>query len=202
MSESVFIDLCDQLTGNIWLQCVLVALAVCFLEDAARCAVGLLVSTARLNWWVAFSGMMAGSLGGDLVLYLIGRYAMAFCLERGWIDIRRIENMKKYFSRHAVKVVTGARFFPGARSVAYVSAGAIHYSFLRFLSVLILTTVLQNLLYLYATDLLGEHFLEYFNDPRRRWTVALLLLTAFVIGHFAVFRRVKNPVEKELDPPL
>lgn len=202
MNETVFVDLCDQLAGNVWLQWVLIVVGVCFLEDVARCAIGLLVAAARIDWWVAFSGMMVGSLLGDLGLYLIGRYAMVFCVKRGWINSVRVEKMKGYFSRHAIKAIIGARFFPGARTVAYVAAGATHYRMFHFLSVLSAVTVAQNLLYLYGTELVGESVLKYLEDPWMRWAVAFLILVVVATGHFAVSRRGAGAVEKEISPPL
>ncbi len=202
MNETVFVELCEQLAGNIGLQWILIVVGVCFLEDVARCAIGLLVSAGRVDWWVAFSGMMIGSLVGDLGLYLIGRYAMDFCAGRGWINAGRIEKMKRYFSIHAVKAIVGARFFPGARTVAYVAAGATHYRIIKFSSVLFVVTVLQNLIYLYGTEIVGERVLGYFKDPLMRWIAGGLLLAIIISGHIVVSKRNKASAEKGIPPSL
>lgn len=199
MNETMFVELCEQLADNWWLQGVLIAFVVCFFEDVARCAIGLLVAAGRINWWLAFTGMMIGSLMGDLGLYLIGRYAMDFCISRRWINAERIEKMKGSFSRHAVKAIIGARFLPGARSVAYAAAGATRYRILNFISVLSCVTLLQTLIYLYGTELVGERLLE---DPRTRWIVAGVVLAAIITGHFIVKKRSKKRVEKVVDRPL
>lgn len=117
MSEAMFIELCERLAENMFLQWFLIVFGVCFLEDVARCAVGLLVAAAQLRWWFAFSGMMVGSLIGDLALYLVGRYARDFCVGRGWVNAERLEKTKERFSQHAIKTIVGARFFIGARTV-------------------------------------------------------------------------------------
>ena len=202
VSETAFVDLCEQLAGNICLQWTLIVFGICFLEDVARCAVGLLVATGRLDWWFAFSGMMVGSLIGDVGLYLIGRYAMAFCVNRRWINAVRVEKMKGYFSIHAVKAIVGARFFPGARTVAYTAAGATHYRILKFLSVLTAVTVLQNLIYLYGTELVGERVLGCFEDVRMRWIAGGLLLLVIISGHFIFKKRNRVRREHDISPPL
>ena len=191
MSDASFSELCQQLAGNIWLLGLLIAVGVCFLEDAARCAVGLLVAAGHINWWTAFIAMMAGSLLGDLGLYLIGRYAMAFCVNRRWINAGRFEKMKGYFSQHAIKAIIGARFFPGARTLAYAAAGATHYKVMKFMVVLTGVTLAQTLLYLYATDLIGEQVLSYLEDPAMRWTAAGIILFVIISGHFIITRSRK-----------
>ena len=191
MNETVFVELCEQLAGNSFLQWGLIVFGVCFLEDVARCAIGLLVAAGRVDWWVAFSGMMIGSLVGDLGLYLIGRYAMDFCIDQHWINVERLEKMEDYFSLHAVKAIVGARFFPGARTVAYVAAGATHYRIVKFTLVLFSVTVLQNLIYLYGTELVGERVLDYFEDPQMRWIAGGLLLAVIIAGRFIVSKRNK-----------
>ena len=202
MNEIMFIELCEQLAGNVFLQWILIVFGVCFLEDIARCAIGLLVAAGQINWWLAFSGMMIGSLVGDLALYLIGRYAMDFCIDHHWINAERLEKMESYFSLHAVKAIVGARFFPGARTVAYAAAGATHYRIMKFSSVLFAVTVLQNLIYLYGTELVGERVLGYFEDPLMRWIAGGLLLTIIISGHIVVSKRNKTSNEKGIPPSL
>lgn len=197
MNETVFVELCEHLTENIALQWILIVIGICFLEDVARCAVGLLVATDQLEWWFAFSGMIAGSLVGDLGLYLIGRYAMNFCVERRWINAERIERMKHYFSMHAIKAVFGARFFPGARSVAYLTAGATHYRFLNFFLILLAAAVSQALIFLYGTELFGERVLGYFESPRTRWIAGGIFLLLIVCTHFIVAKRNKARAQRE-----
>ena len=44
MSEDFFFQLCEQLSNHIWLQALIMLVGTCFLEDAARCGIGLLVA--------------------------------------------------------------------------------------------------------------------------------------------------------------
>ncbi len=186
---------CEQLAGNPLLLGFLLTAGVCFLEDPARCAVGLLVATGHINWWTAFGCMIAGSLIGDFGLYLIGRYAMAFCVNRRWINASRVEQMKGYFAQHAIKALVGARFLPGARTLAYVAAGATHYKVLRFLAVLSGAAVVQALIYLYATALIGERVLVYLESTSMRWAAAGVIVALIVAGHFIV-KKIKKERKK------
>jgi len=191
VTDASFSELCEQLAGNAWLLGFLITVGVCFLEDPARCAVGLLVAAGHISWWLAFISMMVGSLIGDLGLYLIGRYAMAFCVNRRWINRDRVERMKGYFSQHAIKAIIAARFFPGARTLAYITAGATHYKVIKFLIILTGAALAQTLIYLYATALIGDRVLAYLDDPAMRWAAAGVILSVIVAGHFIIKKKKK-----------
>jgi membrane protein DedA with SNARE-associated domain len=191
VTDTSFSALCEHLAGNPLLLGFIITLGVCFLEDPARCAVGLLVSTGHIGWWTAFVCMIAGSLLGDFGLYLIGRYAMGFCVNRRWINASRIEQMKGYFSQHAIKALVGARFLPGARTLAYIAAGATHYRVIKLLVILTGVAVIQALIFLYATGLIGERFRSYLDNQTMRWAVVGVIVSVMIAGHYIVKRRKK-----------
>jgi membrane protein DedA with SNARE-associated domain len=202
VNEPMVAELYDQFVENIWLQGALIAVGVCFLEDAGRCATGLLVAAGRVNWWWALIWMMIGSLAGDVGLYLIGRYAMSFCTDRSWLRAESVEKMKQYFARHALKALFGARFVPGARTVIFMTAGASRYRMLHFLAALSLISLAQILLFLYGTELVGERVSVYLADPRSRWMTAGVAVALMTVVHFAFRKRGKARIEKGVDPPL
>jgi len=192
VTEASFADLCQQLADNTWLLGLLIAVGVCFLEDAGRCAVGLMVAAGHINWWTAFVWMIFGSLIGDYGLYLIGRYAMAFVVGRRWVNAERIQKMKGYFSNHAVKAIIGARFLPGFRTLAFCAAGATHYKIAKFTVVLSLVTLAQTLIFLYATEFVGARVIAYLENPAMRRAVVGIILALMIAGHFIVARRKKR----------
>lgn len=53
VNEATFLQLCEHLSDNLWLQGLLVAVGTCFLEDAGRCGVGLLVAAGHMEAWLA-----------------------------------------------------------------------------------------------------------------------------------------------------
>ncbi len=194
VTEDAFFQFCQQLSDHLWLQGLLVAAGTCFLEDAARCGVGLLVAAGHVGWWLAFAGMTVGGIAGDLVLYVIGRYATFLLLRWRWVDAARLAWMKTYFERQAVKTVLIARFIPGARTLAYVSAGAIKYPMPRFLLLLLLASVAQSILFLKLGVFIGEWILPYLHDTRLRLGAFGIIVLLLVLTHHILTRRNKSKV--------
>jgi membrane protein DedA with SNARE-associated domain len=189
VTEETFFQLCEHLSGQLWLQGLLVAVGTCFLEDAARCGVALLVAAGHMGWWVAFAGMVAGAIMGDLGLYLIGRYATQFLLSRRWVDPARLAWMEGYFNQHAMKTVVLSRFLPGTRAVAYGAAGAARYPLTRFLYLLAAAAVAQALLFLQLGGWLGGSILPYLDGPWAKGALISATVLATVMIHKAVVRR-------------
>jgi membrane protein DedA with SNARE-associated domain len=192
VTEDAFILICQQLSNHVWLQGLLVAAGTCFLEDAARCGVGLLVADGHVDWCLAFVSMTIGGIAGDIVLYLIGRYATVFLIQRRWVDEARLAWMKTYFERQAIKTVVIARFIPGARTLAYVSAGAIRYPLPRFLLLLLLASVAQSIVFLELCAFIGERLLPYLHDTRLRLGVFGIIVLLLVLTHHILTRRNKS----------
>lgn len=191
MTEETFIHLCEHLSNHLWLQGLLVAIGTCFLEDAARCGVGLLVAAGRIGWWLAFVSMTVGGMAGDVGLYLAGRYATQFLLRRRWVDPARLIWMKGYFRDHAVKTVFLSRFLPGARTVTYSAAGIICYPLPRFLLLLFFAAIIQSLLFLQLGTFIGERILPYLRDPLLRTGIIAVVVLAGVLIHHVLTRRRK-----------
>jgi membrane protein DedA with SNARE-associated domain len=189
VNEATFLQLCEHLSDNLWLQGLLVAVGTCFLEDAGRCGVGLLVAAGHMEAWVALIGMFLGGISGDLGLYLTGRYATQFLLSRRWMNADRLTRMKEIFACHAVKAVLFSRFLPGARTVAYSVAGIVRYPFPRFLIMLCAASLVQALLFLWMGAFIGDHILPYLRQPHL--SVALIAAVVLVgfLTHRALARR-------------
>lgn len=192
VTEEAFIQFCQQLSDQAWLQGLLVAVGTCFLEDAARCGVGLLVAAGHVGWWVAFAGMTGGGIAGDIGLYLIGRFATLFLLRWRWVDAARLAWMESYFQQQAVKTVLIARFIPGARTLAYVSAGAVKYPLPRFLLLLLLASVAQSVLFLELGAFIGKRILPYLHDTRLRLGAFGIIVLLVVLTHHILTRRNKR----------
>lgn len=176
MTEQAFIQLCGQLSGNLWLQGLLVTAGTCFLEDVARCGVGVLVASGLVRWWLAFFCMIGGGMISDIALYLIGRYATFFLLRRRWMDIDTLTWVKRYFCHHAVKTILISRFIPGARSFTYSAAGASRYSFFRFFLLLLGASTVQALVFLQLGVFIGNTVLPYLRHPALRAASIILLI--------------------------
>lgn len=197
--EEFFVDVCEQLSAHIWLQALLVVVGTCFLEDAARCGVGLLVSAGQIEWGLAFVSMTIGGMVGDIGLYVIGRYASIFLYRHRLIDRERLTWVNDQFKRHAFKAVMLARFIPGARTVVYASAGIVRYPMPRFTFFLFVAAVVQSLLFLQVANFIGDHLLPYLRDTRLRLAVFGLIVLALVWGHHILARRNKRRAKQSAD---
>ena len=164
----------------------------CFLEDAARCGIGLLVAAEYVGWWMAFVCMTLGGMISDMGLYFIGRYATMFLIHRRWVDATRLEGMKQYFQDHAVKAVMIARFIPGARTIAYVSAGAICYPIPRFLMLLLIAAMIQSLIFLKLAEFIAEKILPYLHNTKLQAAVFAVIVLILVLIHHTITRRNKR----------
>lgn len=190
MTEEAFIQLCEHLSDHLWLQGLLVAAGTCFLEDAARCGVSLLVAAGHVGWWLAFFSMIGGGMAGDVALYLIGRYATLFMLRRRWMDAARLESVEEYFKSHAVKTILISRLVPGARTFAYSAAGVIRYPLPRFLFLLFGASVVQAVVFLQLGAFIGDKILPYLRDtPTRLGLIAVIFLAGALLHHVVTRRR-------------
>ena len=202
MTEELFLQLCDHMSTNLWLQSLLIIVGTCFLEDAARCAVCLLVASSHVGWFLAFVSMTIGGMVGDIGLYLIGRYATAFLTRQRWIDIQRLLWMEDYFKNHSAKTIFIARFLPGARTIAFSAAGIVRYPFCRFLVWLFLAALVQALIFLKLGALIGDTILPYLKKPQTRAGIVAIIILCGIITHLIIMRRRRRNPTKSLLPIL
>lgn len=196
VTEEAFLQLCEHLSNHLWLQSLLVVAGTCFLEDAARCGVGILVASGHIGWWLALASMTAGGMAGDIGLYLIGRYATSFLVRQRWVDLSRLTWMEDYFKNHAIKTVLFSRFLPGARTIAFSAAGIIRYPFVRFLFLLFLAAFIQALLFLQLGSLIGEKLLPYLSDPIMRTGIVAMILLLGTLLHLVITRTRRQRLAK------
>lgn len=186
MTEEAFLQLCEHLSNHLWLQSLLVVAGTCFLEDAGRCAVALLVAAGQIGWWLALASMTAGGMAGDIGLYLIGRYGTSLLVSQRWVDRAQLEWMEEYFQNHAAKTVLASRFLPGARTLAFCAAGIIRYPFPRYLLLLFITALAQAFIFLKLGDFIGDRILPYLRDPLNRAAIVIGLILAGVLMHLGI----------------
>ncbi len=197
--EELFGHILDHVSSNPWVQSLLVVTSTCFIEDAARCWVALLVADGHIGWWLAFFSMTVGGMAGDIGLYFMGRYATLFLLRRRWVDAARLTWMEGQFQRHACKAVFVSRYVPGARTLCYVSAGAVRYPLPRFLLVLLLAAASQALIFLKAVWFISAYILPYLKDRRLQFGVFAVIVAVLGWAHLR-FLRKRREAERLLQP--
>jgi membrane protein DedA with SNARE-associated domain len=96
------------------------------------------VSAAReLRWWLSWPAVVVGIVCADTVLYLVGRHWGYRLFDFRWVQrlIRpeRRQRIEGLFHTHGVKLLLTARLLPPLRTGVFLIAGAIRYSYPRFL---------------------------------------------------------------------
>ena len=74
-----------------------------------------------MDLWHAVIALTLGVLVGDAIAYLLGRFAEPFARRR--VKKERLERANRWFERHTLLAVLGARFVPCGRVPVFVAAG-------------------------------------------------------------------------------
>lgn len=100
-------------------------------------AAGLTALHPEVRWWLAWPLAGLGIMAADVVLYGIGRATgprvFEFRLVRRVISPERRERIERKFAAHGIKILLLARLLPPLRTGIFIMAGAIRFSFLKFL---------------------------------------------------------------------
>tara|TARA_R110002096_G_scaffold4501_25_gene21221 strand:+ start:22463 stop:24235 length:1773 start_codon:yes stop_codon:yes gene_type:complete len=135
---------CSQLAGGLdnvesvspWLVGPLIALATLTSEDLTCVTAGVLASEGTITFAAAVFWCWIGILGGDIGLYLIGRFlgerAGKLKILRLVLSPKRLKRGEHLFNEHGGWVLFTSRFLPGTRVPAYVAAGVVRYSLWKF----------------------------------------------------------------------
>jgi|SRR5450432_2012405 len=106
-------------------------------EDLPLLAAGAFVSHGKLHLWLVAIAGWCGIIGGDIVLYHLGKH---FGLEITKLPFvgkhlteKRIKRVEKMFEDYGVGVVAVGRLFAGIRGAMVVAAGAIRFNFIKFI---------------------------------------------------------------------
>ncbi len=112
------------------------ALATLITEDLACIAGGVLVAEGRVDFLFATAACLAGILGGDLLLFLLGRWigrpAVKHAPPRWFLREESLDKASAWLARNGAAVIFISRFTPGTRLPTYVAAGILKMPFWKF----------------------------------------------------------------------
>lgn len=191
--EEWFNTVLPTLLSHPVMQGMLIIIGTCFLEDPARCAVVVLLAGGYIglspsptaNWWLVLLMMTIGGMVGDIGLYLIGRFSMSLMVRFHFADPERIKWITQKYGVHVAWASFVARYVAGTRTIVFVSAGSMHYSFPRFLVIIFLAACSQGYLFLLAADFISIHILPYLKNRFVQAFLAFLLIAAVMfLNHF------------------
>ncbi|HEV8608313.1 MAG TPA: DedA family protein [Tepidisphaeraceae bacterium] len=106
-------------------------------EDIPLIASGILIGSGKMHLAIAAPLAWAGIIGGDCVLYFLGRrYGLNITrvpFVGKHVTTARIEKAEKLFEKWGIWVVAIGRLFAGIRGAMVVAAGTIRYNFIKFI---------------------------------------------------------------------
>ena len=161
---------------------LLLAVATLASEDLACIAAGLLVARGSLAFWPATAACAAGIFGGDLLLYLAGRWLGRPWLRRAplrWaVPADRVRASEAWFARRGASLLVTSRFLPGSRLPTYVGAGVLGMPLRTFAGWTLVAVAAWTPLLVGASALAGEALRMHLQQVRG---LRLLLLAAALL---------------------
>jgi membrane protein DedA with SNARE-associated domain len=167
-------------------------------EDIPLLVAGYFAADGRMNLVLAAVCAWCGIIGGDCMLYLLGRrFGMAVTkvpVIGSHISLKRIEWTHQQFEKNGVWMVAIGRLFAGVRGVMVLTAGAIRFTFWHFIVADGLAAVVSGGLFMALGYWSRKHFgnLEQIESKIRRvqWPVAAGL--GVVVLLFVIWRWSKD----------
>jgi membrane protein DedA with SNARE-associated domain len=134
-------------------------------EDIPLIISGAFLCTDTKSTIIVAIAAWCGIIGGDCIIYAMGRrYGMEITkvpLIGKHLTKRRVKKVEELFEQYGVGVVGIGRLFAGIRGAVVFVAGAIRFSFVKFIIVDGLAAIVSGGLFL----LLGHWIGEKLNDP-------------------------------------
>jgi membrane protein DedA with SNARE-associated domain len=142
-------------------------------EDIPLIISGALIAKGSMTWPVAAICAWCGIIGGDCVLYYMGR---KFGLEITRVPFvgkhvtkQRIQQVEVLFEKYGVAVIGIGRLIAGIRGAMVVCAGAIRYNFVTFIIADGLAAIVSGGLWMLLGHWLGMNLTEERIRPYERW---------------------------------
>lgn len=175
-------------------------------EDVPLLIAGAFVSTGRMNLALAAIAGWCGIIGGDIVLYHLGK---VFGLEVKRLPVigrhlneQRIEYVHGLFERWGVWVVAVGRMFAGIRGTMVVVAGTIRFTFWKFLLADGLAAIVSGGLFLGLGYIFGRRmeWLKEHVERGKKWSLLAALAIAAIAGVWIYFHRREKGNSKRKEP--
>ena len=150
----------EQYAEYPWLVALILVFATYVSEDLACIGGGLIAATGILSLPTASAACAVGIWTGDVVIYLLGKYATRGALKWKWLAKRmhpdRMARGARFFEKYGAGWIFLTRFIPGSRVVSYLAAGATEWNFKKFATVLAIAAVIWTPLLCGITMLAGN----------------------------------------------
>ncbi|MBN2295435.1 MAG: DedA family protein [Pirellulales bacterium] len=166
-------------------------------EEVPVIAAGLLSANGQLDPWLAFFACLAGALGGDCVMYWIGRhFGRNVVREHPWwahfVNPDREAQLERTLQDHDWKVFFFARFLVGIRSPVYLAAGVLRVPFRRFIMIDLVCATAVIGTFFGLSFYFGETIVRWIRNAEYTLTGIVVLAVAIVAGIYYYRRRKKK----------
>lgn len=139
---------------------ILIALGTLASEDLACITAGVLVAQGKIGFLPAAAAALAGILGGDILLFLLGRWigrpALNWRLLPKSVTAESVARASAWIGERGLTVVLIARFLPGLRLPVYFAAGVLRTDLRRFLIYFCVAALVWTPLLVGASAIFGE----------------------------------------------
>jgi membrane protein DedA with SNARE-associated domain len=181
-------------------------------EDIPLLIAGALVAKGKMNLALAAICAWGGIVGGDVVLYNLGK---TFGLETRRLPMigrhlsqKRLDQVHGMFERWGVWVVAVGRMFAGIRGAMVVVAGAIRFTFWKFILADGLAAIVSGGLFLSLGYLFGSRMdvLMAHVERGKRWSLVAVVILALGAAAWIYFdqrrrRRRRRSEAAAVSPP-
>lgn len=172
-------------------------------EDIPLTVAGFLVAKGKMHLAVAAVVAWCGIIGGDCVLYHLGKKfglgvtRVPFVGKHVTED--RIRKAEVLFEKYGIWVVAFGRLFAGIRGAMVIAAGAIRFNFVKFVIADGLAAVVSGGLFVWLGHWVGTHFgtLDQLQKAREQlagiehWVVLGLVIVVLGLIAYIWMRRPK-----------
>ena len=115
---------------------IALALATFVTEDGTLIAGSLLVGGGIASPILVIAALVAGIVGGDIVLYVVGWSAREIRQLRKRLPIKQARKIRNWLRGRETAILFFSRFMPGTRLVTYLTFGFLRLSLLHFTAVM------------------------------------------------------------------
>jgi len=152
----------------------------------------------QVRWWLAWPAASLGIMCADSVLYGIGRAWGPSLFNYRWVQRivkpERRQRFERKFEKHGIQILLTARFLPPLRTGVFIVAGALRFSFLRFL----LADGIYAVFGVGAFFFVGTWIVMLLDWIRRQTHGPAAYITGAVIGAYVLYRYYKHLRKREL----
>jgi membrane protein DedA with SNARE-associated domain len=182
---------------------VLFTLVACSLglplpEDVPLLTGGFLCHKGLANLYIMIPVAMVGVLGGDFLLFYLGRQFGHHIVEhrviRRLIHPSRLLTAEQLFAQHGIKIIFVGRFLPGLRPMIFVASGVLKIEFWKFALVNGLAACISVPTLVLLGNLFGYN-LEWIQSEVRtamHYLLLTVLIAGLVVGTFYFHRRQRR----------